>query len=192
MERELVMSGIGGQGIQLAASALAAAAFADGLDVQLFGSYGGMMRGGDSEAAVVFSDEAVEAPPTVSAAWSVVLMHAEHAEHALRCVRPGSVVFVNSSIVHGDGLPDGAVVLEVPATAIATGVGHPMGASLVMAGAYAQATGVVTLSSLADAVAASLPPYRAQHRARNEAAVAAGAAAAPALAAPAWPVGAER
>ena len=41
MERELVLSGIGGQGIQLAAQVVARAAIAEGKQVQLFGSYGG-------------------------------------------------------------------------------------------------------------------------------------------------------
>lgn len=192
MERELVMSGIGGQGVQLASSALAAAAFAEGLEVQLFGSYGGMMRGGATEAAVVFADGPLEAPPAVGAAWSVILLHDEHAEHARRCARAGSLVLVNSSIVGDAGVADDAVVLEVPATAIATELGHALGASLVMAGAYVAATGVVALSSLTAAVTDALPPYRAQHRARNEAAVAAGAAAVPSLVAAAWPAGARR
>ena len=56
MERELVMTGIGGQGIQLAAQVLARAALSEGRQVQLFGSYGGMMRGGNTEATVVVAD----------------------------------------------------------------------------------------------------------------------------------------
>jgi Pyruvate/2-oxoacid:ferredoxin oxidoreductase gamma subunit len=53
MERTLLMTGIGGQGIQLAAQVLVRAALAEGREVQLFGSYGGMMRGGNTEAAIV-------------------------------------------------------------------------------------------------------------------------------------------
>ena len=50
MERELLLTGIGGQGVQLAAQVLARAAIAEGRSVQMFGSYGGMMRGGNTEA----------------------------------------------------------------------------------------------------------------------------------------------
>lgn len=188
MERELVMSGIGGQGVQLAATVLAAAAHAEGLEVQLFGSYGGMMRGGATEATVVFATSAIEAPPTLGSSWSVVLMHGDYAEHALGCLRPGSVLLLNSSVVQQVTVPDGVTVVELPATTIASELGHPMAASLVMAGAYAAATGVVGLAALTTAVAESLPPYRSQHRARNEAAVGAGAAAVPPLVAAAWPV----
>jgi Pyruvate/2-oxoacid:ferredoxin oxidoreductase gamma subunit len=190
VERELVMSGIGGQGVQLASSALAAAAFADGLEVQLFGSYGGMMRGGATESAVVFGTGPLEAPPTVSTAWSVILMHDEYADHARSCLVAGSLLLVNTSIVHAVATTPGTTVLEVPATTIATEVGHPMAASLVMAGAYAAATGIVSTTSLTGAVDEALPPYRAQHRALNASAVAAGAAAVEPGAVPAWPEGA--
>jgi Pyruvate/2-oxoacid:ferredoxin oxidoreductase gamma subunit len=181
------MSGIGGQGVQLASSVLAAAAFAEGREVQLFGSYGGMMRGGATEAAVVFATGSIEAPPTVSTAWSVILMHDAHAEHALRCLAPGGVLLVNTSVVHDMDSPPGAVVIEVPATDVAADVGHSMAASFVMAGAYAAATGIVSLDALTTAAAEALPPYRAQHRALNASALAAGAGAVAADVVTAWP-----
>jgi Pyruvate/2-oxoacid:ferredoxin oxidoreductase gamma subunit len=49
VEREILLTGIGGQGIQLAAQVLARAAVASGLEVMLFGSYGGTMRGGPTD-----------------------------------------------------------------------------------------------------------------------------------------------
>ena len=187
MERELVMSGIGGQGVQLASSVLATAAFAEGLEVQLFGSYGGMMRGGATEAAVVFGTDAIEAPPTMSSAWSVILLHHEHSAHARACVRPGGIVMVNTSVVDVPVDTPGVTVVDVPATDIASEVGHPMAASLVMAGAYVAATSLVSLEALTAAVAATLPPYRAQHRELNERALAAGADAVGRDLVPAWP-----
>ena len=48
MEREVIITGIGGQGIQLMAKVLAQAANRAGKQVMLFGIYGGMMRGGSS------------------------------------------------------------------------------------------------------------------------------------------------
>src|SRR4051812_30733915 len=50
VEREVIATGIGGQGIQLAAEVLARAATAEGREVLMFGSYGGMMRGGNTDA----------------------------------------------------------------------------------------------------------------------------------------------
>ena len=84
MERELLLTGIGGQGVQLAAQVLARAAIAEGRSVQMFGSYGGMMRGGNTEATVVIADGAIEAPPTVADAWSAIFMHHDFSEPTSR------------------------------------------------------------------------------------------------------------
>src|SRR5580704_18040200 len=128
MERELVLTGIGGQGIQLAALVIARAAVDEGREVQVFGSYGGMMRGGATESTVVVADRPIEAPPTVETAWSVVFMHHEHAGHAGGCLAPGSLAFVNTSVVRDRSLARGHPVVEVPASDLALEAGHMMAA----------------------------------------------------------------
>lgn len=69
--------GIGGQGIQLATQVLARAAMAEGREVMLFGSYGGMMRGGNTDTALVIADGPVHSPPVPPSASIVVAMHHE-------------------------------------------------------------------------------------------------------------------
>jgi Pyruvate/2-oxoacid:ferredoxin oxidoreductase gamma subunit len=176
-ERELVLSGIGGQGIQLAAQVVARAAIAEGKQVQLFGSYGGMMRGGNTEATVVVGDEPVEAPPTVGSAWSAILMHHDYVEPTVARLRPGSVVLRNSTVYEGDVDAEGIVLHDIPATELAVGVGNIMAASMVMAGAYARRTHLVSLDSLEAAVAESLPSYRTKHVELNVSALDVGHAA---------------
>ena len=56
MEREVLLTGIGGQGVQLAAQVLARAAALEGKGVMLFGVYSGMMRGGNSDSTVVVNE----------------------------------------------------------------------------------------------------------------------------------------
>ena len=178
MERELMATGIGGQGVQLAAQVMARAAVRDGLDVMMFGSYGGMMRGGNTDASLVFATERVQAPPVVPAAWIGMAMHHEFLAPMLAKVRPDGVLFVNTSVVEDRPAVAGTVV-DVAATDIAVDVGSPMCASIVMVGAVAGATGLLTTASLEAAIDESLPPYRQQHRDLNRAALAAGAAAVP-------------
>ena len=186
MERELLLTGIGGQGIQLAAQVLARAALGDGRSVQMFGSYGGMMRGGRTDATIVVADAAVEAPPTVHDAWSAIVMHDAYARPILGAVRPGGLVLLSAE-VHGVAIDRSALtVVDVDAPAIAEGIGNRMAASMVMIGAYAAATDLVTLEGLAGAVAESLPPYRRQLAEVNVAAIRAGFDAAPRAIAPAW------
>ncbi len=187
MERSLILSGIGGQGVQLAATVIARAALAEGRDVQVFGSYEGMMRGGATESTLVVGDGPVEAPPTVDSAWAAVLLHHEHAGHAVDCLGPGSLALVSAPVATGLGFADGVRVLEVPASDIAIEVGNLMAAAMVMTGALAAATGLVGLTSLLDASASALPAYRSQHAALNDGALRAGFAAVPAGSAPAWP-----
>src|SRR5262245_49232650 len=77
MERELMITGIGGQGVQLAAQVLARAAMLDGREVMYLGVYGGMMRGGNTDSTVVVADSPIEAPPVVSHTWSAIALHDE-------------------------------------------------------------------------------------------------------------------
>lgn len=188
MEREVMATGIGGQGIQLAADVLARAATAEGREVLMFGSYGGMMRGGNTDACLVIGDEPIAAPPVPAAAWAAVVMHHEHAPPMLAKLRADGVAFVNISVVEGELDTGAAARVDLAATDIAVEVGNIICASLVMTGALAAATGLVTLPALVDAVAAALPPYRQQHVALNQDALRAGFAAVPAGAHPAWGV----
>ncbi|MHB8669472.1 MAG: 2-oxoacid:acceptor oxidoreductase family protein [Acidimicrobiales bacterium] len=193
MEREIVLTGIGGQGVQLAAQVLAQAAVDEGRGVMLFGVYGGMMRGGNSDSTVVVAEGSVQSPPVISRAWSAIALHHKYWEPLVPKLVPGSVVLVNSSLFEGELDREAWRVFDVPVTDLAAGLGHPMTASMVMVGAFAAITGLVGLDAAVAGMAASVPPYRRQHVDANAEAIRAGwdAAADLRLAAPAWePAGA--
>jgi Pyruvate/2-oxoacid:ferredoxin oxidoreductase gamma subunit len=188
MQREVLLSGIGGQGVQLAASVIAHAALAEGRDVQLFGSYGGMMRGGNTEAALVMADDRVEAPPTVGDAWAAVVLHPDYAESVLTKVRTGGLVLRNSAVFEGPLERSDVEVVDVAATEIALEAGHVMAASMVMLGALSTLTGLVTLRALAAGIPACVPAYRQRHLEVNDRAVKAGArSVSPSGSRVAWP-----
>jgi 2-oxoacid:acceptor oxidoreductase gamma subunit (pyruvate/2-ketoisovalerate family) len=190
MERELLLTGIGGQGVQLAAQLVARAAVADQRDVMLFGSYGGMMRGGNTDATVVIADGPVQAPPTVPHAWSAIVMHHDYWSFVREKLRPGTVLMVNTTVFRGAIEREGLHVFDVAATDIAVDVGNIMTASVVMIGALSALTGIVSLESLLAAVPQALPPYRTQHIALNQAALQAGFDAVDKNVVPAWSVAA--
>jgi Pyruvate/2-oxoacid:ferredoxin oxidoreductase gamma subunit len=179
-------TGIGGQGIQLAADVLARAATAEGREVLMFGSYGGMMRGGNTDASLVIGDEPISAPPVPEWAWAALVMHHEHARPVLAKLRPNGVAFVNTSVVEGVLDTGAAARVALAATDIAVEVGNIICASLVMLGALAKETGLVTLAALEAAVVEALPPYRRQHVGLNQAALRAGFDALPGEGHPAW------
>ncbi|MFF3689621.1 2-oxoacid:acceptor oxidoreductase family protein [Streptomyces sp. NPDC002187] len=187
MERELLMTGIGGQGIQLGARLLAQALTNAGLAVSMFGSYGGMMRGGNTEATLIVGDCAIESPPTVSRAWSCLVMHEAYADKFTERVRPGGVAVVNSTLCTARPWPDGIRVLEVPATGVADELGAVGAATLVALGAYVRGTGIVGIDDLVATLPDVLPPYRSRLLAVNERALRTGFARAAATYVPAWP-----
>jgi len=187
VERELLLTGIGGQGVQLAARVIATAAIAEGRSVQMFGSYGGMMRGGNTDATIVVSDGQVEAPPTVGHAWSAIVMHDQFAPPILAKLIPGSIVVVNTDVCSSKPDPARTTVVEVGANEIADGIGNRLAASMVLTGAYAAATGLVSLDALAEGISASLPSYRQKTVDVNVAALRAGFETAPRDLVAAWP-----
>jgi Pyruvate/2-oxoacid:ferredoxin oxidoreductase gamma subunit len=187
MERELMLTGIGGQGVQLAAQVIARAATLEGRSVMFFGVYSGAMRGGNTDSTVVVSDTQLDAPPIIARTWSAIAMHHEYWEPMHGKLRDGSVLFVNSTLFEGEIDPGRFQVFEVPATEIAaTELDNLMTASMVMTGAYVGITGLVSIDSAIAAMAASLPSYRQQHIALNERALRAGFDRVDKLAAPAW------
>lgn len=186
MERELLFTGIGGQGVQLGCQVLARALTLEGRYVLSLGTYAGTMRGGSTDASLVYGAGPISSPPVVAHAWSAILMHHRFWQTTQEKLRPGSVVLLNTPVFEATEGLDGLRRYEVPALQIATDLGSAMGASMVMIGAYAALTGAVALQTLQEAIAQSLPSYRRQHLASNLALLAAGYARFPQVAEPAW------
>jgi Pyruvate/2-oxoacid:ferredoxin oxidoreductase gamma subunit len=186
MERELLLTGIGGQGVQLGAQVLARAAMNEGRHVLLLGVYGGTMRGGPTDATLVVGDAPIESPPIVARSWSALAMHPAHFEPVRRKLVPRAVVLRNASLFEAAGDLESHRVFDVPATRIATDLGAPLTASLVLVAAYAGITALVGIDSLVLAMEESVPAYRRQHLEANERALRAGYEAAPLGSAPAF------
>jgi Pyruvate/2-oxoacid:ferredoxin oxidoreductase gamma subunit len=174
MEQAVLLTGIGGQGVQLAARTLAVAAVHADLEVMVFGSYGGLMRGGNTDSTVIVGDEPLRSPPTVAWASIGLVMHHEFWPGVRDRLRPESIVVIDRSVFKGDlNLISGAAI-EIEATAVATDMGNGRGGAMVALGALAAATGLIDLESLESAAYEVLPPYRAEHAKANASALAAG------------------
>jgi Pyruvate/2-oxoacid:ferredoxin oxidoreductase gamma subunit len=187
MEREVLITGIGGQGVQLAAQVLARAGAIERREVMFLGLYGGMMRGGNTDSTVVIGDGPIAAPPVVSRAWSAIAMHDDYWPPVEAKLRPGGLVLVNDTTFTATIRAD-VTVHRVPASTVATNLGNAMGGSLVMLAAFAATTGIVTCDALVAGMRASIPPYRTQHIESNERVIRAGWELLPARAFPAWEV----
>lgn len=190
-ERTILMSGIGGQGVQLAAKTLAYAAIASGFEVMVFGTYGGSMRGGNTDSAMVIGRGPIRTPPVLDASWSALVMHHESWASLSAKLLPGGIALIDSSVFRGDfGLPDVSTV-PLPATEIAQALESSRAGSMVALGAFNAITAMVPHDALMAAAGEVLPPYRAQHIEANQNALRAGQEAVAGMSVPAWPVAME-
>jgi Pyruvate/2-oxoacid:ferredoxin oxidoreductase gamma subunit len=174
MESEIFFSGIGGQGVQLAAKTLALAAVAEGREVIVFGTYGGSMRGGNTDSTIVIGDGPLLTPPIVDSAGALMLMHHYSWAELRPKMRAGATILVDTSVVRGELDFDAGTIVPIDATARATALGIQRAASMLALGAFAALTKIVRLESLLSAARDVLPSYRSQHVAANETAIRAG------------------
>jgi 2-oxoglutarate ferredoxin oxidoreductase subunit gamma len=179
MEREVIVTGVGGQGIQLLSKTLALAATRAGRYAMLSADYGGEMRGGPSKASVVIGDEPLRALPVLASAWSAIVAHHRFSEPALARIRPGGPVVINAGLVEPGTIPAGLRVFPVDGSAVAKSVDAPNAVGFVLLGAYVAVTRLVEPAGLVDAMTELLPPYRRQHAPANARAIEAGMAAVP-------------
>ena len=184
-EYELLLTGIGGQGVQLGAQVVARAATLEGREVMFFGIYGGMMRGGNTDSTVVVADGPITAPPVVSRAWSAIAMHDEFWEPLESKLRPDGLVLVNDSTFEHE-ITAPVNVVRLKATELAAEIGNPQAGTMVMVGAYSALTGLIALDSAIEAMQDSIPSYRSQHIEANERALRAGHEAVTPGLYPAW------
>lgn len=186
-EREVLLTGIGGQGVQLAAKVLALAATFDHLEVLSLGTYGGTMRGGNTDATVVIGRAPIVSPPIVSKAWSAIVVHPRYFEPIAGKLREQGLIVVDRELLEDPLAATPAETLPIDASTRAREVGAERAAALVLLGAFASATGIVSEDALERALDASLPSYRKQTLAANLRALRAGRDAVTPQVKPAWP-----
>ena len=137
MEKSLLIGGFGGQGVMVSGQLLCYAAAEETEDkfVTFFPSYGAEQRGGTANCYVIISDDHIGSP-MVDQTDELMIFNNPSLEKFESCVRPGGMIFVNSSVVTKDPTREDVRVLKVPATDIALELGNGRVQNLVMVGAY--------------------------------------------------------
>jgi 2-oxoglutarate ferredoxin oxidoreductase subunit gamma len=171
--RDVILTGIGGQGIQLCAKVLALAAAADGHHVMLSSYFGGEMRGGRREATIVTRDAPIVGlPPIVPRLDAVIVLHPAFLGDALPRLVDDPLV-VTDAWAWPEGDERGRVV-RVPARDLAAELGAPVAAGLVLVGSFAALTDTASADALAGAVTQLVPAHRTAVLEADLAAVASG------------------
>jgi 2-oxoglutarate ferredoxin oxidoreductase subunit gamma len=151
MTTKTIMAGFGGQGVVLMGKLLSYTGMAEGKHTTFFPSYGAEMRGGTANCSVVVSDKEI-ASPIVNQPDCVVAMNIASLNKFESRVRPGGMIFVNSSLVDRDLERKDVEEVRVPANEIAESLGNAKAANMVMLGGLVKKTGVVGLESVVNAL----------------------------------------
>jgi len=154
MFKEIRIHGRGGQGSVTAAEVLAKAAFKDGLVSQAFPAFGSERMGAPVRAFCRLSDKPIRARSEIHTPDYCIVQDPTLLEtvNVFEGLKAGGMVILNSEKPETVKVPAGAALKGVPGTRIAMEViGRPI-PNMVMVGAFAGSTGLVSLKSLQEAV----------------------------------------
>ncbi len=154
--RELRLSGTGGQGLILAGIIIADAAIRDGKNSIQSQSYGPEARGGASKAEVIINEGEIDYPK-VSHPDVLLVMSQEACDKYASDLEKGGIIIADSTYV--ENLPDveGEIYTLPISTTAREKAGREMVANVVALGALARITGVVSRDALTGALLSRIP-----------------------------------
>lgn len=136
---DIIMAGLGGQGVLTAGKVLINVAAAQGKNVSWTSTYGAAMRGGSAKCSIVIADEEIGNPYPTKIDILVAMSEGAYNDY-IQDVRDGGCAVVNGSMVKDISIPAGVSVYSVDATDLANEAGNVKAANLVMLGAMMKAS----------------------------------------------------
>ena len=156
MEKSFIFSGFGGQGALFAGQLLAYAAMDAGKHVTWIPSYGPEMRGGTAHCTVLIGDDPIGSP-LVRHPDGVVAMNLPSADKYESVVAADGLLVVNTSLVTHPIQRTDIHLIGVPANSMAEKLGNVRLANVVLLGALVEATQILPMSALEQALRDHLP-----------------------------------
>jgi 2-oxoglutarate ferredoxin oxidoreductase subunit gamma len=151
-QRQVRISGFGRQGVVLAGTILGHAATKDGKWVAGASSYGAQARGGSARTDIVISDEPIVYPHVIEADVLVTMAQTAYNKY-IEELAEGAIIIYDDEMVAPRPL-EKAVQIGVPATSQAIKeLNQKQSANIVILGASAAITGMVTKEALIAAIA---------------------------------------
>jgi 2-oxoglutarate ferredoxin oxidoreductase subunit gamma len=157
-QREVIITGFGGQGIILTGNILGkAATIGDGRHATMTQSYGPEARGGSCSSQVIVSDGEI-AFPYAEKPQMVICMSQEGFTKNKDFLVSGGLLIWDSDLVETDGLDASWNCYDIPATRFAEEMGNKMMANIVMLGFVSALSDLVSVDALKNAMLGSVPP----------------------------------
>jgi 2-oxoglutarate ferredoxin oxidoreductase subunit gamma len=150
---EVLLAGLGGQGVQLAGDILGESCALEGRSVSVLPSYGAEARGTLIRAEVVISDEAIVYPGALEPDFFVAFSQ-EAYDHSLPTLQSTTkVIYDPASVAPATGDPSEAKHYPIPAIQTAGDLGNAKAANMVMLGALTALSELISMSGLEKIVA---------------------------------------
>jgi 2-oxoglutarate ferredoxin oxidoreductase subunit gamma len=144
---ELVMAGLGGQGVLLATQILIRAGMQEYPNVSWFPSYATLVRGGDCEGTAILADEPIHSP-LIYSPDAMVIMSMYALETFIDRIAPGSLLILDASLISQTPDRDDVELVQVPATQQAADLGSSLAANLILLGVYLRKTGALGIDAI--------------------------------------------
>jgi len=144
---KMFFAGSGGQGILMMGQIVCSAALLEDKDSTFFPSYGPEMRGGTANCTVIISNKTISSP-VIFESDCVVAMTAPSMIKFEPTLKPGGILFLNTSLIHQAPKRSDITIYEVPASELAKDLGNPRVANVIMLGAFARNTDIVAPKSI--------------------------------------------
>ncbi len=153
---EILIGGVGGQGVILAGILLGTAAtlFDDKKAVQTQ-AYSSEQRGGMAKAEVILSSEPIT-DPQVRRPDILIALAEDAVKRHLSKIKPQGLLVFDSDLVK-EVAPGDYQVLQVPATSLAEREGNIVVANLILLGVLIQRTGLLPVQAMEKAIVMSVP-----------------------------------
>jgi 2-oxoglutarate ferredoxin oxidoreductase subunit gamma len=161
MQKEIIISGFGGQGVLFAGQVIAYAAMDSGKQVTWIPSYGPEMRGGTANCTVVIADHEIGSP-LVKNPPLVIALNLPSYDKYESMMQAGGTLVVNQSMVDRGAKRTDINTVFVAANEIAEQIGDKKLTNMVTVGALLAALAEVTIETISAALKAHLPA-RHQH-----------------------------
>lgn len=155
MYEEIFIAGSGGQGVLSLGKILVYSSVEENKYATYYPSYGAEVRGGTANCMVKISDSFIYSP-VVETPTIMIVMNTPSYLKFVKKLLPQKVLFLNSSLIeekeeikeflknHSKNLE----IIKIPATAIANKIGSTIVSNMVMLGALAKKTKIVSLDSV--------------------------------------------
>ena len=156
----ILIAGFGGQGVLFAGKCLAYNGLTEGKQVSWLPSNGPEMRGGTASCSVILSDSPVGSP-IVSNPNVLIALNLPSLDKYEPAAVPGAKIFVESSLIDRKVERDDVEAFYIPATKMATDLGAPTLANMVILGKMIKETGVVGFDAIENGLKKVIPAKKA-------------------------------